>query len=128
MSPDGEHANIPGVRTFQEMGRRSVTALLLLVLAGAFAFVVIDGPFGPGMSSGQAARALEHQLSGTRSAYALGLSHTITDHYTCSTPTGAPVPGEPDWTYDCVDATNSQGSGFFVLIKGHKIAKIQPSG
>lgn len=116
------------MRRFQQVSQRFVIALLLLVLAGAFAFVVVDRPFGPSMSSGQAARALEHQLSGTRSAHALGLSHTITDHYTCSAPTGAPVPGEPDWTYDCVDATNSQGSGFFVLTKGDKFAQIQPSG
>jgi hypothetical protein len=80
------------------------------------------------MSSAQAARALEHRLSNPQSAHALGLGHTITDRYTCSVDTGAPVPGEPDWTYECVDATNSQGSGFFVLTQGDKIAQIQPSG
>ena len=80
------------------------------------------------MSSAQAARALEHRLSSTRDARALGLGHAITDRYTCSAATGAPVPGEPDWTYECVDATHSQESGFFVLTEGDRIAEIQPSG
>jgi len=110
------------------MGRRSVLALVALVLAGTLAFVLTDKPWDSGMSSAQAARALEHRLSNAQSARALGLGHTIGDRYSCSAANGAPVPGEPDWTYECVDATNSQGSGFFVLVRGDRIAEIQPSG
>ena len=103
-------------------------ALVALVLAGTLAFVLANRPWTSGMSSAQAARALEHRLSSTRSARALGLGHTITDRYTCSADTGTPVPGEPSWTYECVDATHSQESGFFVLTRGDRIAEIQPSG
>ena len=76
----------------------------------------------------QAARALEQRLGGTSGARAIGLGHTITDRYACSADTGAPVPGEPDWTYECTDATDSQGPGFLILTRGDRIAKIQPSG
>lgn len=110
------------------MGRRSVLALAGLVLAGVLVFVLAERPRASGMSSAQAARALEYRLSSPRTARALGLGHTITDRYTCSADTGAPVPGQPDWTYACADATNSQGSGFFVLTHADKIAQIQPSG
>jgi hypothetical protein len=81
------------------------------------------------MNSAQAARALEQRLSSANGARALGLGHTITDRYTC-TPTGGPAPpGEPAWTYLCLDATKSQrGVGFFVLTQRGRIAKIAPAG
>jgi hypothetical protein len=109
-----------------QMRRQSAVALSSLVLLGVLAFLVIDRPWA-GMSSAQAARALERGLSSTRDARALGLSH-ITDRYSCSADTGAPVPGEPNWTYECVDATHPQVSGFVVLTRGDEIAEIQPSG
>src|SRR5689334_15188693 len=52
-------------------GRQSAVALSSLVLLGVLAFVVIDRPWA-GMSSAQAARALERRLSSTRDARALG--------------------------------------------------------
>jgi hypothetical protein len=110
------------------MKRRRVLALVALLLAGTLAFALADRRWTAGMSSTQAARALEHRLSSTQGARALGLGHTNTDRYTCAADTGAPVPDEPAWTYECADATNSQGSGFFVLTRGDKIAQIQPSG
>jgi hypothetical protein len=109
------------------MERKPAIALLTLLLLGILAFLVIDRPWA-GMSSAQAARGLEQRLSSPRSAHELGLGHTITDRYTCSADTGAPFPGEPDWTYECVDATHAQESGFFVLTRGDRIAEIQPSG
>lgn len=110
------------------MRRRSVLVLVGLALAGTLAFVLADRPWASGLSSAQVARALEHRLSRTTSARALGLGHPITDRYTCSADTGAPVAGEPDWTYECVDAADSRKSGFLVLTRGGRIAAIQPSG
>jgi len=110
------------------MKRRPVLALVALLLAGTLAFGLAKRPWASGMSSAQAARALELRLSSKQGARAFGLGHTIKDRYTCSADTGAPVPGEPAWTYECVDATNFQGSGFFVLTWGDKIAQIQPAG
>lgn len=109
------------------MGRRSFIALSSIVLVGIVAFLAVDRPW-VSMSSAQAARALEQHLSSTSGAQAIGLGHAITDRYTCSADSGAPVTGEPDWTYECTDATDSQGPGFFVLTRGDRIAKIQPSG
>lgn len=103
-------------------------ALVALVVVGIVAFVIAHRAWAPGMNSAQAARALEQRLSNEQSVRALGLGHTITDPYRCAADYGAPVPGEPAWTYECVDATNPQESGFFVLTRGHKIAEIQPSG
>jgi len=122
MAPDGQPANI------WQMGRRSVLGLVALVLAGTLLFVLADRPWTSAISSAQAARALELRLSSKQGARALGLGHTITVRYTCSADTGAPVPGEPAWTYECVGATHSLGSGFFVLTRGDKITQIQPSG
>jgi hypothetical protein len=109
------------------MERKTAVALSTLVLAGVLAFLLVDRPW-ESMSAAQAARALEHRLSSPQGAHAIGLGHTIKDRYTCSAATGAQVPGEPAWTYECVDATHPQGSGFFVLTRGDRIARIQPSG
>jgi hypothetical protein len=109
------------------MGRRSALALSTLVLLGVSAFLLVDRPWAS-MSRAQAARALERRLSSAQSAHALGLGHTITDRYVCSHTAGAPVPGEPAWTYLCRDAVHPQESGFFVLTQGDKIAKIEPAG
>ena len=102
--------------------------LVALVLGGVLAFVLVERPWAARLSSAQAARALEHRLSDPRSARALGLGHTIEDRYTCDAVTGATVPGEPHWTYECLDAVHSRESGFFVLARGDSIAAIQPSG
>jgi len=72
------------------MGRRSALALVALVLAGTLAFVLAKRPWTSGMSSAQAARALEHRLSSKQGARALGLGHTITEPSTYSADTGAP--------------------------------------
>jgi hypothetical protein len=80
------------------------------------------------MNSAQAARALEQRLSSASGARALGLGHAVTDRYTCTHAAGPPVPGEPAWTYLCVDAIHTQESGFFVLTRGDGIAKISPAG
>lgn len=99
-----------------------------LVLLGVSALLLVYRPWAT-MNSAQAARALEQRLSSANGARALGLGHTITDRYTC-TPTGGPAPpGEPAWTYLCLDATKSQrGVGFFVLTQRGRIAKIAPAG
>jgi hypothetical protein len=107
--------------------RRSAVALSALALLGVVAFLAAERPWAS-MNGAQAARALEHRLSTTRGARALGLSHTITDRYVCSHTGGVAPPGEPAWTYLCVDAVHSRGSGFFVLTRGDGIAEIQFAG
>ncbi len=111
----------------RQVAGRPLIGLCTLVLMGVSAFLVVDRPWA-GMSGTQAAHQLEQRLRSTTGAQTIGLSHTITDRYTCSADPGAPVPGEPDWTYECSDATDSQGPGFFVLARGDKLAQIQPSG
>jgi hypothetical protein len=99
-----------------------------LLVLGVAAFLVVDRPWAS-MSSAQAARALEQRLSSASGARAIGLGHTITDRYTCShTVGGSAGGGEPAWTYLCLDAVHSQESGFFVLTRGDRIEKIEPSG
>jgi hypothetical protein len=98
-----------------------------LVLFAILALLMVYRPWAT-MNSAQAARALEQRLSSASGARALGLGHTITDRYTCTHTGGPAPPGEPAWTYLCVDATNSQESGFFVLTHWGRIAKIEPAG
>lgn len=100
------------------------TALGLLAI---LAFLMAYRPWAS-MSSAQAARALEQRLSSASAARALGLGHTITDRYTCSHTGGPAVPGEPAWTFLCIDAVHSRESGFFVLTRGDRSAEISPSG
>lgn len=101
------------------MGRPLVLALVALVLAGTMAFVLIDRPWvssvSSSMSSGHVARALAQRLG-------------TADRYTCSRDSGLPVPGEPDWTYECVNAGHPQRSGYFVLSQGDRITNVRPSG
>jgi hypothetical protein len=105
--------------------RLSPAAALVLLIVSAL--LVVYRPWAS-MNSAQAARALEQRLSSASGARALGLSHTITDRYTCSHTVGSPPPGEPAWTYLCVPAVHSQEIGFFVLTRGDRIAQISPAG
>jgi hypothetical protein len=96
------------------MGRRPLIAAVVLVLAGACVFLAVNKPW-VSVSSQQAARALEQHLP-------------TKDRYVCNALPGVPVAGEPDWTYECVDTTDPQRSGYFVLVHGGRVATIQPSG
>lgn len=99
-----------------------------LVLLGISALLVVYRPWAT-MNSAQAARALEQRLSSANGARALGLGHTITDPYRCTHLGGPAPPGEPAWTYLCVDAIPHSGEGgFFVLTHWGRIAKIEFAG
>jgi hypothetical protein len=101
----------------QRMRRRRLLVVAVLVLVGgAAAAGVIAGRSPSGMSGKQAAHVLRQELGSA-------------DRFVCSPTTGAtPVGGEPDWAYLCLNATNPQRSGYFVLSNGGKIAKIEPAG
>jgi hypothetical protein len=114
------------VRLARPLSSRSILATALGLL-GVSAFLVAYRPWAS-MSSAQAARALERRLSSAGGAHALGLGHTITDPYRCTHTVGLPAPGEPAWTYLCVDAVHPGESGFFVLTRGDTIAEISPAG
>lgn len=105
---------------------RSILATALGLL-GVSAFLLAYRPWAS-MSTAQAARALERRLSSASGAHALGLGHASTDPYRCTRTAGPPAPGEPAWTYLCVDAVHSRQSGFFVLTRGDRIAEISPAG
>lgn len=109
----------------RELPRSSRAAALGLL--ALLALLLVWRPWAS-MSSAQAARALEQRLSSASGARALGLGHTITDRYTCSHTGGPAPPGEPTWTFLCLDAIHNREMGFFVLARGDRIAEISPAG
>lgn len=121
---DVAHSGL-AARLPRELPRRSLATALGLM--GILAFLAAERPWAS-MSSAQAARALEQRLSSASGARALGLAHTITDRYACSHTVGQAPPGEPAWTYLCVDAVHNREMGFFVLARGDRIAEISPAG
>jgi hypothetical protein len=107
----------PLIKEARERARRRrllVAVVLLLVAAAGAARLVIADSSG-GMSSKQAAQSLGRDLRNT-------------DRYVCSATTGPAPPGEPAWTYLCLNATHPNLTGYFVLSKGARIARIEPAG
>lgn len=95
--------------------KRSIAIVTGLAVAAVLAFLLIDQPW-------------QSQLSAERAALALRARLHTSDRFTCSGTTGLSTPGEPDWTYACLNKTHPQSSGYFVQTNGNTIVAVQPSG
>jgi hypothetical protein len=50
------------------------------------------------------------------------------DHFDCHEPNGIAAPGEPSWTYICLDLSRPSRQGYLVETSGKRITEIQPTG
>ena len=88
---------------------------LVIVLFVAGGVVAILQPWKGTLGPAETANLLRHRL------------RTL-DQFDCHEPSGLRQPGEPDWTYICLDLTRPDRQGYFIKTSGGRITEIQSAG